>query len=388
VRNFQLTFSASHVDPAAIVEASHVFQSRVLCNNPEYKGLVMNLALPLAAKHEPLMHAWISSTLLFMSGNGDSPQMREESVLHYNHAVRELQTSVLEGDLSAEWKRATVMLCHAIELLQPIPSPLLARSHLMAAHHMFQATIGQPGVPQDDHDGLLFEAYIIRTATNCLFQQDIHKQLPFNYVENLSAMHSNALKRRSLEMSPLNCPWLSNFGPDMMDMIFKTSWIYARGLSGEPGRPEAIEVWHKLEKITAAGGAMLPYATRDSDYKITRRIWSTACRALLWPLVPAEHSRHASPDHEAIMSFGLRDMGAMSQAWADDMTMFWPLVILAALSRSFNNQSIASEMVMRFRTPVSAHTVDHVRTFLTEAWDTTDKTAPFNDSETLRSILL
>lgn len=123
MRNFQLIFSASHVDPAAIVEASHVFQSRVLCNNPEYKGLVMNLALPLAANHEPLMHAWISSTLLFMSGNGDSAQMREESVIHYNHAVRELKTSVLEGDLSAEWKRATVMLCHAIELLQPIPSP-------------------------------------------------------------------------------------------------------------------------------------------------------------------------------------------------------------------------------------------------------------------------
>jgi len=387
MRNFQLTSSASHVDPAAIVEASHVFQSRVLCNNPEYKGLVMNLALPLAAQHEPLMHAWISSTLLFMSGNGDSPQMREESVLHYNHAVRELQTSVLEGDLSDEWKRATVMLCHAIELLQPIPSPLLARSHLTAAHHMFQATIGRPGLPENDHDGLLFEAYIIRTATNCLFQQDIHRQLPYNYVENLSAMHSDALKRRSLEMSPLNCPWLSNFGPEMMDMVFKTSWIYAQGLSADSDCQEAVEIWHNLDKMAEAGG-VLPHAVRESDYKITRRIWSTACRALLWPLVPAERSRHASPDHEAIMSFGLRDMGAMPQAWADDMTMFWPLVILAALSRSFNNQSIASEMVTRFRTPVSAHTVDNVRSFLTEAWEATDKTVPFNDSESLRSILL
>lgn len=377
------------MDPAAIVEASHVFQSKVLCNNPEYKGLVMNLALPLAARHEPLMHAWISSTLLFMSGNGDSPQMREESVIHYNHAVKELQTSVLEGDLSDEWKRATVMLCHAIELLQPIPSPLLARSHLVAAHHMFQATIGQPGVPHDDHDGLLFEAYIIRTATNCLFQQDIHKQLPFNYVENLSAMHSDALKRRSLEMSPLSCPWLSNFGPEMMDMVFKTSWIYAQGLSTNPGCQQAIEVWQNLEKMTETGNGILPFAVRESDYKITRRIWSTACRALLWPLVPAERSPHASPDHEAIISFGLRDMGAMPQAWADDMTMFWPLVILAALSRSFNNQSIASEMVVRFRTPVSAHTVDHVRSFLNEAWESgADKTSPFNDSESLRSILL
>lgn len=350
----------------------------------------MSLALPLAVRHEPLMHAWISSTLLFMSGNGDSPQMREESMIHYNHAVRELQSSVLEGDLSDEWKRATVMLCHAIELLQPIPSPLLARSHLVAAHHMFQATIGRPGVPQNDHDGLLFEAYIIRTATNCLFQQDIHKQLPFNYVEDLSTMHADALKRRNLEMSPLNCPWLSSFGPEMMDMVFKTSWIYAQGLSADSGCREATEIWHNLDKMAESGG-VLPHAVRESDYKITRRIWSTACRALLWPLVPAERSPYASADHEAIISFGLRDMGAMPQAWTDDMTMFWPLVILAALSRSFNNQSIASEMVTRFRTPLSAlsaHTVDHVRSFLTEAWESTNKTVPFNDSESLRSILL
>lgn len=94
---------------------------------------------------------------------------------------------------------------------------------------MFQATIGQPGVPHGDHDGLLFEAYIIRTTTNCLFQQDIHRQLPYNYVETLSTMHADALKRRSLDMSPLNCPWLSNFGPETMDMAFKTSWIYAQG---------------------------------------------------------------------------------------------------------------------------------------------------------------
>lgn len=347
----------------------------------------MTLALPLAARHEPLMHAWISSTLLFMSGKGDLSQMREESVIHYNHAVRELQTSVLEGDLSDEWKRATVMLCHAIELLQPIPSPRLARSHLVAAHHMFQATIGQPGVPHGDHDGLLFEAYIIRTTTNCLFQQDIHRQLPYNYVETLSTMHADALKRRSLDMSPLNCPWLSNFGPEMMDMAFKTSWIYAQGLSADSACREAVKIWNNLDKMAESSG-VLPDTVRESDYKITRRIWSTACRALLWPLVPAEGSPHASPDHEAIISFGLRDMGAMPQAWADDMTMFWPLVILAALSRSFNNQSIASEMVTRFRTPVSKYTVDYVRSFLTEAWQATDKTAPFKDSETLRSILL
>ena len=345
----------------------------------------MTQALPLAANHEPLMHAWISSTLLFMSG--ESPQMREESVIHYNHAVRELGTSVLDGDPGEEWKRATVLLCHAIELLQPIPSPLLARSHLSAAHHMFRSTIGQPDVPLDDHDGLLFEAYIIRAATNCLFQQDIHGQLPFNYIEILSAMHCDSLKRRSLEMSPLNCPWLSNFGPEVMDMVFKTSWIYAQGLSAGSSCREAVEVWHKLDQMAEAGG-VLPHSVRESDYKITRRIWSTACRALLWPLLPAEHSRHASPDHEAIISFGLRDMGTMPQAWADEMTMFWPLIIFGALSRSVNNQSLALEMVTRFRTPVSVHTVDHVTSFLAEAWEVTDKTVIFKDSESLRSILL
>jgi hypothetical protein len=380
-----LTCYASHVDPAAIVEASHIFQSRVLCNNPEYKGLVMLLALPLAAQHEPLMHAWISSTLLFMPDN--SPQWRQESVIHYNHAVRELKLSVLDGSLSEEWKRATALLCHAIELLQPIPSPQLARSHLSAVHHMFRLTLGQPGLPLDDHDTLLFEAYIIRTATNCLFQQDIHRQLPFDYVESLSTMHYDSLQRRSLDMSPLNCPWMSRFGPQVMDMVYKTSWIYAQGVSAKSSSQKAIEVWHSLDEMDKTSGPER-YAIRDKDYKVTRRIWSTACRALLRPLVPANYSGHAMPDHEALVSFGLRDMGAMPQSWTDEMTMFWPLIILGALSRNPNNQSLCSGMVTQFRTPVSAHTVDHVMLFLTDAWEAEDKTACFNDSESLRSVLL
>ena len=345
----------------------------------------MLLALPLAAQHEPLMHAWISSTLLFMPD--DSLQWRQESVVHYDHAVRELKTSVLDGSPSEEWKRATAMLCHAIELLQPIPSPQLARSHLFAAHHMFQNAVAQPVLPLNDHDTLLFEAYIIRTATNCLFQQDIHKQLPFDYVEILSTIHHDALQFRSLEMNPSNCPWLGNFGYQVMDMVYKTSWIFAQGVSAKCSGRKAVEVWQSLDQMEENDGHQ-QHAVRACDLKIIQRIYGTACRALLRPLVPPNSSGHAAPDHEALVSFGLRDIGAMPQAWADDMTMFWPLIVLGALSRSFNNQNLCLGMVNRFRTPVSAHTAEHVTSFLADAWESADKTACFKDSELLRSILL
>ena len=345
----------------------------------------MLLALPLATQHEPLMHAWISSVFLFMPD--DSPQWRQESVIHYNHAVRELKLSILDGSPIEEWKRATALLCHAIELLQPIPSRQLARSHLSAAHHMFHLTLGHPGLPFDDHDSLLFEAYIIRTATNCLFQQDIHRELPFDYIETLSSMYYSSLQRRCLEMSPLNCPWLSHFGPQIMDMVYKTSWIYAQGFSAASHRRKAVEVWHSLDKMEEISPHE-QHAIQGIDYKVTRRIWMTACRALLRPFVPANCSSHATPDHEALVSFGLRDMGAMPQAWTDDMTMFWPLIVLGALSRNSNNQDLCSGMVTRFRTPVSSQTVDHVISFLTDAWEDGDKTTCFKDSESLRSILL
>lgn len=307
--------------------------------------------------------------------------------MHYDNAVRGLKTSIFDGSPGEEWKRSTSLLCHAIELLQPSPSSDLARAHLSAAHHMFQLTIGQPGVPHDEHDTLLFEAYIIRTSTNCLFQQDIHKPLPFDYVEKLSAMHLRALHRESLEICAESCPWLSFFGPYTMDMIYKTSWIYAQNSSPNCSSPEAIEVWNTLDRMEEIGDHER-HDVQKVDYKITRRIYSTACRALLRPLIPANSYGFAVPEHEALISFGLQDMAAMSQAWSDEMTMLWPLIVLGALSRSVKHQNLCSGMITRFRTPVSAQTVDSVVAFLADAWEAKDEQSCFKDSEALRSILL
>lgn len=344
----------------------------------------MALSLPLAIMHEPLLHAWISSILLAMPD--DAPQLRQESVIHYDHAVRGLKTSVLIGSPSEEWKRATAMLCHAIELLQPVPSSQLARSHLSAAHHMFHPVVENVEIPTNGHDTLLFEAYIIRTATNCLFQQDIHKHLPFDYVEKLSAMHISALKRRSLAMTPQNCPWLSSHDPQMMDLVYKISWICAQDSPTDlPASREAVEVWKSLGDMEKTHDRESQPAD-DYHYMTTQRVYLNACRALLRPLIPGSDLERAALDNEILVSAGLRDLEALIQGSSDDITMLWPMIVLAVLSTS--NQTLCSEITMRFRAAASIHTLDSITAFLAKVWETEDVELRFKDSETLRSILL
>jgi hypothetical protein len=308
-------------------------------------------------------------------------------MVHYNHAVRELKTLVLVGNPSEEWRRATAMLCHALELLQPVPSSSLARSHLSATHHMFQSMVRISELPNDEHDTLLFEAYIIRTATNCLFQQDIHKHLPFDYVEKLSAMHIGALERRSVKLSPVTCPWISHFGPKLVDLVYKTSWIYAQGLPANLIRGEATEVWESLETMEGTEDYRW-HEVQSSDYTNTRQALRWACRALLRPLLPDDDPSYATLDEEALVSFGLQDLGALTEATSDDLTMLWPLIVIGALATNDCQKISFSEMATRIRPAVSIPTVDSVMSFLNKAWEIKDVRLCFHDSELLRAILL
>lgn len=345
----------------------------------------MVLALPLAVQHEPLMHAWIASLLAHMSN--DSAQWREESVIHYNDAVRGLKDSVLVGSPGEEWKRSTALLCHAIELLQPVPSVQLARSHLSAAHCMFhQLTIETPGVPASEHDSLLFEAYIMRTVSNCLVQQDIHKSLPFDYLQKLVNMHQAGLDRLSQEFSPQNCPWVSGLGPDLLVLVYKTSWICIQDPLPDLRRQEAIEVWRSLDGM----GEIQEHGWPDQnyDYATARRVYRLACRVLLKPFVFENDPGCATPDIEACVSLGMEELDSLTKASSDDMAMIWPLLVFGAFSTNERQQALCTEIANRLQTSVVTHPVKAVMLFLSAIWESKDNKACFKDSEALRSILL
>lgn len=344
----------------------------------------MALALPLATQHEPLMNAWIASLLSHMSD--DTAQWREDSVIRYDRAVVGLKESVLVGSPSEEWKRSTALLCHAIELLQPVPSARLARSHLSAAHHMFQLTLGNPGTPASEHDTLLFEAYIMRTVSNVLVQQDIHKELPLDYLQNLVSMHQAGLDRLSQDMTPQNCPWMSGMGPELLILTYKTSWICIQDPVPELRRPEAVEVWQSLDRMGEIPEHEWP--DRNYDYTNARRVYRLACRVLLKPFVFDNASGCPASDVDAFVSLGLQELDSISQDSRDDMVMIWPLLVFGALSTQEHQQASCKRIAAQLQQSVVLHPIKAVMSFLGDIWEAKDNTGCFRDSEALRSILL
>lgn len=364
-----------------IAEAAEIFQRKILCNIPSYKRpSVLDLAIPLAVQHEPLMHAWVSCILLATPGN--PPQHRQKSVMHYDQAVSGLKSAILVNSPSDEWKRATALLCHAIELLQPVPSSHLARSHLSGALCMFGA---EPEVPNSEHDTLLLEAYLIRVATNCLLQQDIHQNLPLDYMSKLLGAHRLALARDSLSVTPQNCPWLGAFGAELMDVIYRASWLIKNCPLPEGKDVGMAEVWerctHNIEALANDNTA-----TGNTKNAHERCIYFLACQALLATLIPDPQCSVQMLDSS--IAEGLKRLEAMTRASCENNTMFWPLIIFGALSDEDWHRESCDLIISRHGVVVPAPMLTSITAFWTDTRCVKRGKARFDDSPMMRQILL
>lgn len=341
------------------------------------------MSLPLAVEHEPLMHAWISAILI--SGPGDTTQRQQQSVLHYDHAVRGLKSALLSENPIDEWKRATALLCHAIELLQPVQSPQLARSHLQGAHYMFQLASNDSELPASEHDTLLFEAYIMRTATNCLLQQDIHLALPFEHIREMSAMHQRALSRLNLEMSTKTCPWLGVATLDLMDAVYKVAWLNAHLPLSEANRIHAIELWRFLvttNEETSQDSSSL----QDQRDRAVRCVYRFACQLIAHQFLPDAHPTNL--DKDATIDKSIRDLDMLTRSSCDDSSLQWPLIVFGAFATTQEHQRICSVIAARFSPKVPQQTIDGILAFWDMAHQIKDDKLRFQDCEILRSILL
>lgn len=329
------------------------------------------------------MHAWASAILLALPDQ--SPQWQQQSVMYYDHAVRGLKGAILSESPIDEWKRATALLCHAIELLQPVQSPHLARSHLQGAHYMFQLTTQHPELPGSEHDALLFEAYIMRTATNCLLQQDIHRELPYEYIRQLAAMHKRALDRLGMEVSAQHCPWMGASGLALIDSVYKVSWLNAHIPLSEAHFVEAVKVWESLPVIdgdTIQG----PHTSRVDEDELVRRVHLSACQIIAKQLLP--DGFHSTFNMESAIDNAVNDLNMLTQPSNGDASLQWPLIIFGALANTQQQQVLCSRIATRFGPKVPQQTIDSILVFWAKARQIEDKRLRFRDDELLRSILL
>jgi hypothetical protein len=396
------------------MRAADNFEREVLGSHPLYQKSVLESALPLAVKHKPFMHAWIAAILIKMPDDENKPRWRSESMVHYTHAIHGLKISIMADGLNAdyEWKRSTSLLLHAIEMQQADPCSQLyvrvflsrdvkvsvvaellifadyrARTHLYGAHHLFGITLARPDLPSSEHDLLLFEAYLMRTAANTLLQQDIHKQLPFNYVQDLETMHQGALDRLSMTMSPQDCPWLAGPGPELFNLIYKASWLTVQSSLSSELHDEAVRLWHWSGTIVDAETQQIA-ETEPNTYASGRCVLRSACQALLRLLVRDVDVSNTALELESITATGVRLLDTLTQSSCQQVGMLWPLLVLGTLSRSVGQQQLCLTIAARFRVMAAALVNDNILLFWTQAWGVEDIAARFNDCELLRSILL
>lgn len=325
------------------------------------------------------MHAWISSILLVVPNN--TARWRRESVLHYDLAIQGLKTTIVVGNPSDEWKRSAVLLCHALELLQPMPSPDLMRSHLKAAHHIFRMATGDPEVPASLHDTLLFEAYIVRAGTNCLLQQEIYKDLPFDYMHTLVSMHRRGLMRQGLHLNPFNCPWLGAIGHSVIQDVYEASWLGLHGLLERRNRDRAVAI---RARLIAAGNEDDPSNEPEQHHQpyTVRYAWRSACFTLLSNLLCD------SDDSETVIGAGLEHCDFLTQKNCHDVTLLWPLIVFGSLTSNQGHYSKCRTIADRYRRAMPPEAVDCVEAFWAQEQRIERRSDRLADSELLRSIVL
>lgn len=371
------------LSPEEILQASETFQRVILCNHPSYKKSVLTLSLPLAVEHEPLMHAWISSILLVIPDN--APRWRQKSVLHYDLAVQGLKTAIVAGNPSDEWKRAAVLLCHALELLQPMPSSDLMRSHLRAAHCIFRLATENLGVPASLHDTLLFEGYIVRAAMNCLLQQDMYRKLPFDYMHTLVSMHKRGLDRQLLELNPFNCPWLGATGPEVIQTVYEASWLKVNGLVSRQYSDKALEI---RESLVIAGNTDDPTKEPPQHHQpyTVRYAWRSACLALLNNTLSGSDGE--VPESEDTIGKGLLHLDYLTEKNCNDVPIIWPLIVFGALTFSHEHYTMCNAIADRFRRAMPSEAVDSIVAFWTQEQRIEQGSSRLADSDLLRAIIL
>ncbi|KAI5363631.1 hypothetical protein Slin14017_G055950 [Septoria linicola] len=204
----------------------------------------------------------------------------------------ELRQSLMEhgtatdGQALGEWARATVVALHLFEAHVRRPDEdragHLALVHLNAAHHIFRESRKQ-GPPESVHDCMLHEAYIIRTSINCLYQSSI--SFPIDYVRQLVDQHENDLRAFGVIPSLRIRPWIGIIGTDMVDTMYRLSWLAHRVSLDESDSQKAADIaaWLELWQVPEVEGGGADEGAIEYARGTGRAYWhscSLLCRLL------------------------------------------------------------------------------------------------------------
>lgn len=248
---------------------------------------------------------------------------------------------------------------------------------------MYQQTLAQRE-PSTFHEAQSMEAYTTRTAVNCLFQPDT--SLPFDYVAQLLEAHQDALGGLGLELSPENSARIYLLGPELVNTVYKLSWLNRR----RPLRGNllvegvkcirALASWGPLEMIVADPNTELG---RNALAVLTYRC---VCLSLADDIVNEDLPRDQRDQKAFIV--GTQALDSVTSRGEAEAVFSWPLIVIGAQAVGPESQSLFSDMITRLWTTASAGTVGRIERFWESAWRTNMNKSVFTNAELLRTILL
>ena len=303
-----------------------------------------------------MLHAWAASSIAAVAP--PSPEWQHKALQHHSYALQDLgrgieaadETAAVDVVLSDEWKRATVLILHIFEVGIPVKASdvsetdptqsfsveygnvELATAHLHAAHRIFAVSLIRD-VPPTRHDLLLLEAYILRTALNCL--PEAGTPLPLDYMSFLLRHFKSGLSEFRLEFSVGDCPWIGYLGNDLLDKMYRLSWLAHKLPLRSERLAEGIAISRFFAEWTEPSAY---YADAEdcarSEYHIqARRLLRAhviACRLLSRMVLASDANMEVLQEYEKLNeSVALLDK--VCERVEMTASVLWPLLIFSML---------------------------------------------------------
>lgn len=230
----------------------------------------------------------------------------------------------------------------------------------------------------------MLEGYTSRTAVNCLFQPDM--SLPFDYLAQLLGAHQDALGRLYLDLNPENSARLCFLGPELVNTVYKLSWLNRR----RPLRGNLLVEGVKCIRALASWGPLESFeadpSTEQGRNALAVLTFRCACLTLADDIVNEDLPRNQR-DQKAL-SIGTQALDRVTSRGEAEAIFSWPLIVIGAQAVDKESQSLFSEMITRLRTMASDGTISRIERFWHTAWRTNMNRSVFSNTGLLSTILL
>ena len=256
---------------------------------------------------------------------------------------------------------------------------VLGKAHLRGAHELFSPLLNSSS-PITYHDALILEGYIMHTTNNCLFQPD--STLPMDHITEALERLQQSLEGVGMALDWRSCPWIGFLGKDLVDIIYKVSWLTRKQNLDETDLQALDELDTRLSNWVAPAyhdDALTPtnHNLRPKRLALLARIYWSACSYLTITLI-----HHHRPVHsqENDLLLDIRPLITEALDLLDELTNYtdtinnhlWAVLVIGTAVSDLDAREEIKNLLSQFERTFGVETVKRAERFLDKAWTVDD----------------